>query len=590
MSKIPVGNIRGQKGDTGDVTPAAQQILTDTQAAAGSATTARNEAVQARDDARDAADNVLAVVATNDGIMSAVLDTPGTSFGQKVDARVESGMSEIAPDVLASDPTIRAAAVTATNAAVDAKVVGMDLLLASSPRVRAAVPAQVLLPDADSKGRVMGGYDPATGARVNYGGTLTPWAGQIRTDIPGHSFAIVDPVTNRVTELALDESGHLPAWVVANLRARMAQQSVRRVPLVLTGAGGGLTENVDTGYMRIPLMVAATAHRWRLHLRNYDDNNQTARTGAVTIRGVWLGEGGRDAFGELSGELTAAPTQVLGGFVTSETGAEYVSDWVSTPLLPRRDLLLSIAFSNTPGQTNYRARGGCFRGTVNADAELVTPSVAPSRSEYCPFDIWLECEIDDTVSVLVGQGDSLSLGTGTRLPVFDAWLYKLAIAQGVWPWLLAIHGSNQTQWVAPSNTRYAKFAGLTRPDAIIEALGSNDMMGGMAATAAQTQTNHLAVLATLRTVFGQGIPTYATTILPRVGTDPTIEGNRVAYNEWLLGLPAGHRNVFDVAAAIADPANPAQMLARYNSGDNVHLRSSGQAAIARTIPAPLATR
>lgn len=199
-------------------------------AAAGTATTKAGEASASAQTAADAAtlasqkaSAVAEVVATNDGIMSNVLDTPGTVFGGKVDQRVIDGVADAVPDALAADPTIRTAASAAAATAVDAAVAGKKI-----------IEEQIYFPP-DAAGGFVGENGRATDLLVDSGGNVLPdtinrWAPRIgaaggfidgAVGSPWYGGGLVGE-NGRATELVIDANGNVPDDVLARWASRMS--------------------------------------------------------------------------------------------------------------------------------------------------------------------------------------------------------------------------------------------------------------------------------------------------------------------------------------------------------------------------------
>lgn len=83
----------------------------------------------------------------------------------------------------------------------------------------------------------------------------------------------------------------------------------------------------------------------------------------------------------------------------------------------------------------------------------------------------------------------------------------------------------------------------------------------------------------------RGLRVMGATITPFQGFsawNPTLEGVRAAVNHWIR-TGGGYDAVVDFDAAIRDPANPLAMLPAYDSGDHLHPRDAGYAAMAGAV-------
>lgn len=83
----------------------------------------------------------------------------------------------------------------------------------------------------------------------------------------------------------------------------------------------------------------------------------------------------------------------------------------------------------------------------------------------------------------------------------------------------------------------------------------------------------------------RGVRIYGATLTP-AGLPPVREAVRKTVNAWIRGSGAFDA-VIDFDAALRDPAHPARLLARYDSGDHIHPSDAGYAAMARAVPLAL---
>lgn len=129
--------------------------------------------------------------------------------------------------------------------------------------------------------------------------------------------------------------------------------------------------------------------------------------------------------------------------------------------------------------------------------------------------------------------------------------------------------------------------------------GVNDI-GTAAATAPAQQAvgdRLLWAFAQLATrVHAQGLPLFAATITPfsapasaggvQPYSDPTREATRQRMNAWIR-TGGAFDAVVDFDAVLRDPSNPAQLAARYDSGDYLHPNVAGYQALADAFPLSL---
>lgn len=358
------------------------------------------------------------------------------------------------------------------------------------------------------------------------------------------------------------------------------------VPLTL----GADTSTVDTAtavHGRHPFHTAAPVNRFRIHIRNYAGVTDTAFSGALSFTGIWAGKHLIDGTG-LTGKFESAPTQIVGAFSTPPDGGEYVTPWIARDAFAidaYDETLFSYAYTCV-AQNNIRQQGGGWRSTATGEASSANPVTAMTKSQTMPLDWWVEVEVAASTPLCAyGPGDSLLAGTGSSLPVYDSFAMRHAMANGIVPTILAIHGSNAGQWADITKQKWQKYASLSKPDAVLIEIMSNDIFGNSAVSFATAQARFATMVANVKAFF-ETPNIYATTILPRNGSAADREAVRVQYNDWLRALPLGIMNVFDLAASIQG-GTADSIDSRYNSGDGIHLNTAGYAANARAITAPM---
>lgn len=274
---------------------------------------------------------------------------------------------------------------------------------------------------------------------------------------------------------------------------------------------------------------------------------------------------------------------VAGAFTTNSAGGEWVSEWVTDrPIRHHKDYLLSYGYTSAV-QPNYSASAGGWITTSAADVSALDP--ARTQVKSVPLDVWLEVKVAAETPVIATVGDSLSLGIQATLPVYDSWSAKHAVANGAIHSVYAIGGSQATDWVDTANRRLSKWEACAKPDAVILALGNNDIFSYNVSLATM-QERTLAVAAMARSHLADAV--YLTTILPRIGASAGPQSVWSAFNSWLLTtLPAGARECFDFAERIVNTSGDADV--RWAStSTNFHLSTAGYARCASTITHTLA--
>lgn len=84
------------------------------------------------------------------------------------------------------------------------------------------------------------------------------------------------------------------------------------------------------------------------------------------------------------------------------------------------------------------------------------------------------------------------------------------------------------------------------------------------------------------TVIGSTVGPYAGTVYPGYDTEEG-QGVRLRVNEWLAGGDHPFDAVVDLAAAVADPDQPARIREEFNSGDGLHVNDAGAKALADAV-------
>lgn len=344
---------------------------------------------------------------------------------------------------------------------------------------------------------------------------------------------------------------------------------MKRVPLALTLGHGGGAHSVTEGTVRFPMEWAAPVGRWRLHIRNANPREGTVRTGAIDFpQGVWVGADEGDG-------IASSLVQVAPAFTTATDGSEYVTGWINHDLPADSKHLLSLAYvaSDTV--------------TTNVGGSWTSPGqIADSTSGtwtgqiMSPLDVWIEAEVPQTVPVVAVIGDSLSAGTGSTIPVRDSALSQHMRAWGGLPIHYAAAGDTLNSWngAIPGADTYKKtrWSALAKPDAVLFALGSNDIFG-QSQTLAQMQTRAESVVAWAKANLTGRI--FYATITPRTGVTGAQEDVRRQYNDWLRAR-TDTQQVFEFAAAIS--ADDETILPEFDA-DGIHLTTSGYAAEAATL-------
>ncbi|MGP9034889.1 SGNH/GDSL hydrolase family protein [Glutamicibacter mysorens] len=329
------------------------------------------------------------------------------------------------------------------------------------------------------------------------------------------------------------------------------------------------------------MKLGAYSGRWRVHIANHNDKNSTYYPGALSFTGIYIGKHQRNTNAELTGQFDGAPHQVEGSFTSPADGSDWVSAWVENyPLEAATDYVLSYGYTSAT-QSNYLASGGGWQSTNSANVAATAPSLVASKT--MPLDVWIEVEVAGSVKVIAYNGDSMTCGLRSTLPVYDSWPARHAVANGAIHTMYAHGGSELGDWLNPSARKWTKFAGMSKPDALINAHGNNDIYRG--SSLATTQANFVSLVNQVRANLTDNV--YAATVMPRIDAATATEAVRAGYNAWLQQTPAGIQATFDFAEVIEDSTGNPDVRWR-SEPDNFHLNTAGYSRCSLTINSPLA--
>lgn len=340
------------------------------------------------------------------------------------------------------------------------------------------------------------------------------------------------------------------------------------IPLAVNAPGTTVAQSQTTGAVRWVRRWAHMPTRIRVHVSNRNPAN-AVNGGAAQLVGVKVGVG--TAAGGMSNPVTA-----LGAATIPADGTELVSPWIDCPGDDGDHLALALAWTGGTTQQVNQGGGWVADATNGWDAATAPGSFAQAT----PFYVWIEAEVPARVPVLVVNGDSISIGTATAHPVMDAWPAIYALGEGALPVFFSQHGSTMTNWTSSSTRWSSLYPGITvRADAVIAALGQNDLTAGV--TLATLQTRFADVAAAIAARFPNA-PLYLAALTPSTKTSD-VEATRRSFNTWLRGLPNGARGFFDFAAAVGDASD--EDLNPTYSADGLHPNTAGQQVLAALVQA-----
>ena len=278
-------------------------------------------------------------------------------------------------------------------------------------------------------------------------------------------------------------------------------------------------------------------------------------------------------------------------------GADVVSDPVPVAAEAGRPLAVSLVLPQAPAvvaehpvalQTSYLSAPG--DATLDAGGAAFTTPVAS----------WMvltgvEVLAPHPVNAVVAMGDSLVDGVGsgndTDSRFTDALSARLVHRGGTATMAVLNAGIARNELLAgrgpaggdtPVERLGPEAVGLPGATDVVLHVGTNDVAAGRGA--AEIVAGLVRFADTARAA---GLRVHLTTITPSDrGVRGTSRGRAVRerVNRWVREHGAEHADgVFDFAGAVADPADPRRLRARYDAGDGLHLSAAGYRALAEAV-------
>lgn len=350
----------------------------------------------------------------------------------------------------------------------------------------------------------------------------------------------------------------------------------RLVPVALTvGGGTSATWHATEGGVRIPVKIGAEVTRYRIHLRNINPRDGKPGTGTVQVPNIYIGKhlGG--------GQVDGAYARIGGGYESD--GGEMVTSWVNAPIEAGVEYLLAYEWSSTASPRSVVGGGW----TTDTRSETTSNSAETPRRSSLPLDVWIEAEVAHTSPVVAVFGDSIASGTGADLPVYNSWLSQWCRANAAIPVHYSAHGDSMSGWADTEQYKWQRWQHLDRPDAVIHAMGSNDVFAGTSES--ELRNLHTSSVESLRSLVSGAV--YSATILPRNSSTGADEDARRSFNLWLKTTPNEARDAFDFVPAVSDDD---ETIRTALTGDGTHPNTDGYglmaSAVNRPIVAPAASR
>lgn len=294
--------------------------------------------------------------------------------------------------------------------------------------------------------------------------------------------------------------------------------------------------------------------------------------------------------------------------VTIPAGAEYLSDAIAFHVAPMAELAITIRYTDAPAvQTSHPGSRATSYLSHTAGVSAATMPDATTFAHWFQIS-GIEVQAVSNVAAVVTLGDSITDGHGATDNGNDRWPDDLAARLHADVKLHAIAvlnaglGGNRVLLDGQGPNALARFDRdvLAQPGVryVIVFEGVNDL--GMSTKDGEiSPAEHAALVARMTGAYQQmidrahtaGLTIYGATITPYQGFDfyhptATNEANRQAINAWIR-TPGHFDAVLDFDRIVADPANPARLLQKFDSGDHIHPNAMAYHAIADSIPLTL---
>lgn len=356
--------------------------------------------------------------------------------------------------------------------------------------------------------------------------------------------------------------------------------SAYKVVSVPLNGGQTSTSNTSTTMtVRQVIDVTAPITRARLRFRNIDTRSGSTKTTTATVSDVYVGP-------HIGSGAASSLTKVADGFTVAAD--EVASAWINLDHDGTSELLITYTVTAAVGGmfTNY---GDVYTKNSSA-AHTETAPTGLYRTYTTPLAVTMDAQTAPTTPVLAVAGDSNSIGVGSS-GIRDAWGWRLAARLGALPQLLGSSGDTVAASRDYTAYKWARCSGDGRAqaDALLWALGQNDLGAGTTSTAIQAMLAE-DIPKARALIAPSGV--HAITYMPRDNEDPSsaFEVQRRLLNTALKDQrPFGLLDVHDIVPVVS--TDDETIRPEYKGGgggtDPVHLNALGFQAVADSITRPL---
>jgi lysophospholipase L1-like esterase len=379
--------------------------------------------------------------------------------------------------------------------------------------------------------------------------------------------------TGRIYESTY-ESGIWSPW------RKLGGKGTKNVAMALTTSGPIATTTQTAVHARVPFKIAVDGYRYRFYFRNYNYRMWTSYPGSLSFLGAVVGSA-ETVQGELTGQFTAAPTSIQGATTTNVNAGVLTTSWINSSVKKNDPYLLGFAYTSPAGQENFASVGG---GWISSNTGSLASQIDSGlvKTKQVPLDIWMEIEVDADTRVIAYVGDSLTAGVSADLPVYDSWANRHALKQGAIPMMYGFSGDSFGSYTNSTQPKLTKWAAQARPDAVVLALGSNNIY--QANTIAAMRSSFAVMYDLVIPVTSKNV--YLTTILPRYADASAYEQTRKDWNEILKTELLGNAVMcFEPDLKFVDSSGNNLDVKWGASPTDFHLSRQGYARFAAQVPA-----
>jgi lysophospholipase L1-like esterase len=318
--------------------------------------------------------------------------------------------------------------------------------------------------------------------------------------------------------------------------------------------------------------------------------------GPVTLNAVHVakstGSSGIDVASDKALAFAGAPS------VTIPVGMAVWSDPFDFALAPLSSVAVTIRFGNVPaGITGHP--GSRTTSFLQSGDAVSAATVTGAMTDHWYYVTGIDVMADAETGALVVLGDSITDGRGSTTNMNNRWTDRLAVRlQGndatkkVGLLNLGIGGNNVLVdgLGPPAKARFdSQVLGQSGIRWLIVLEGVNDV--GLSTGPGVVAELTAAFQEFVTKAHAAGVKAYGSPILPFGGSmydTGDHEMSRQSVNTWIR-TPGSFDAVVDLDAAVRDPGNPRNLLAAYDSGDQLHLTPAGYQKMADAVDLGLFT-